>query len=168
VRRKLNLLLWVGPEAPKDFTQIAAERKEWLYPLKRIEAELVVRPFYLPYVAFRDYADRFDTLGNLLAIIFGVATQTQADKILDYLHGCGLNQPFPVQSVYPVLQPGDRDWRDYYRVRNLNLWYRPGAPASGSLTSGFTASRGGRWASPASLGRRRCISSPTTPSITAG
>jgi hypothetical protein len=120
VRRKVNTLLWVGPEAPKDWDRIARERKEWLYPLKRVETELVLRPFYLPYMAFRDYADRFDTLGNLLAILFGVADATQAGKILDYLHGCGLNEPFPVRVLYPVLQPGDRDWREYYRVRNLN------------------------------------------------
>ncbi len=120
VRRKVNTLLWVGPEEPKDFTGISHERKEWTYTLKRIETELVERPFYLPYVAFRDYADRFDTLGNLLAILFGVADRAKAHKILDYIHGIGLNEPYPVQSLYPVLQPGDKDWREYYRVRNLN------------------------------------------------
>lgn len=120
VRRKINTLLWIGSEAPKDWEQIGRERKEWLYTLKRIETELVERPFYLPYVAFRDYADRFDTLGNLLAIVFGVADQIKADKILDYIHGCGLNEPFPVRAVYPVVTPGDKDWRDYYRVRNIN------------------------------------------------
>lgn len=120
VRKKIDVLLWVGPEAPKDWAWIASERKEWSYTLKRIDTELVERPFYLPYAAFRDYADRFDTLGNLVAILFGVADQAQADKILDYIHGCGLNEPFPVQSVYPVIQPNDPDWRDYYRVRNLN------------------------------------------------
>ncbi len=120
VRRKINLVLWIGPEAAKDWDAIKRERKEWLYTLKRIETELVERPFYLPYVAFRDYADRFDTLGNLLAILFGVADQQQANKILDYIHGCGLNEPFPVQAVYPVINPGDKDWRDYYRVRNIN------------------------------------------------
>ena len=120
VRRKVNLVLWVGPEQPKDWDAISRERQEWLYTLKRIDTELVVRPFYLPYVAFRDYADRLDTIGNLLAILFGVADQVQADKILDYIHGCGLNEPYPVRSVYPPIQPGDKDWRDYYRVRNLN------------------------------------------------
>lgn len=120
VRRKINVVLWIGPEAPKDWEWIKHERKEWLYTLKRIETELVERPFFLPYVAFRDYADRFDTLGNLLAIVFGVADQQQADKILDYIHGCGLNEPFPVQAVYPVINPGDKDWREYYRVRNIN------------------------------------------------
>jgi glycogen debranching enzyme len=121
VRRKVNTLLWVGPEELKDYQRIMAERKEWFYPLRRVETELVLRPFYLPYMAFRDYADRFDTLGNLLAILFGVADQTKADLILDYIHGTGLNQPHPVRALYPVIRPGENDWRHYYRVRNLNL-----------------------------------------------
>ncbi|MDX1991175.1 MAG: glycoside hydrolase 100 family protein [bacterium] len=120
VRHKVNTVLWVGPESPKDYEWISRERKEWTYTLRRIETELVERPFYLPYIAFRDYADRFDTLGNLVAILFGVADQARADKILNYIHGCGLNEPFPVQCLYPVLNPTDKDWREYYRVRNLN------------------------------------------------
>lgn len=120
VRRKINTLLWVGPEAPKDWDWIRHERQEWLYPLKRVDTELVVRPYYLPYMAFRDYADRMDTLGNLLAILFGVADTQQANLILDYIHGCGINEPYPVQAVYPVVHPGDKDWRDYFLVRNLN------------------------------------------------
>jgi glycogen debranching enzyme len=120
VHRKLNRLLWVGPEEPTDYDWIRQERKEWLYPRRRVEAELVERPFYLPYMGFRDYADRFDTLGNLLAILFGVADQPKTDKILDYIHGCGLNEPFPVRALYPPIQPGEKDWREYYRVRNLN------------------------------------------------
>ena len=120
VRRKVNALLWVGPEEPNDLAWIAEERKEWLYVRKRVETELVERPFYLPYMAFRDYADRFDTLGNLMAILFGVADQAKADKILDYIQACGLDEPRPVAALYPPLQPGDKDWRDYYRVRNLN------------------------------------------------
>jgi glycogen debranching enzyme len=123
VKRKLNTLLWIGPEEPKDWAWLGRTRREWLYPLKRVETELVERPFYLPYMAFRDYADRFDTLGNLIAILFGVADQRKADKILDYIHGCGLNEPFPVRALYPVINPGERDWREYYRVRNLNLPY---------------------------------------------
>lgn len=120
VRHKINSLLWVGPEEPTDYDWIRAERKEWLYPRRRVETELVERPFYLPYMGFRDYADRFDTLGNLLAILFGVTNKVKADKILDYIQGCGLNEPFPVRALYPPIQPGEKDWREYYRVRNLN------------------------------------------------
>jgi glycogen debranching enzyme len=121
VCRKVNAVLWVGPEEPKDWEWIAEERREWLYTLRRIETELVERPFYLPYVAFRDYADRLDTLGNLLAIITGVADEAKANKILDYIGATGLNRPRPVRALYPPINPGERDWRDYYRVRNLNL-----------------------------------------------
>jgi glycogen debranching enzyme len=121
VRHKVNVVLWVGPDEPKDWDWIAAERREWLYTLRRIETELVERPFYLPYVAFRDYTDRFDTLGNLLAIVFGVADSAKANQILDYIAACGLNVPHPVRALYPPINPGDRDWREYYRVRNLNL-----------------------------------------------
>jgi len=121
VRRKINAVLWIGPEEPRDWHWIGCMRREWLYTLKRIETELVERPFYLPYVAFRDYTDRFDTLGNLLAILFGVADRAKAGKILHYIGECGLDQPFPVRALYPVINPGDRDWREYYRVRNLNL-----------------------------------------------
>jgi glycogen debranching enzyme len=120
VRRKINRLLWVGPEEPTDYDWIRQERKEWLYPRRRVETELVERPFYLPYMGFRDYADRFDTLGNLLAIFFGVADGAKAHKILDYIHGCGLDEPFPLRALYPPVQPGEKDWREYYRVRNLN------------------------------------------------
>lgn len=121
IRRKINILLWVGPEEPKDWDWVRRERQEWLYPLHRVETELVVRSFYLPYMGFREYADRFDTLGNLLAILFGIADSRKANLILDYIHGAGLNEPHPVRALYPVIQPGDRDWRDYFRVRNLNL-----------------------------------------------
>jgi glycogen debranching enzyme len=137
IRRKINLLLWVGPEAPKDYDWISRERKEWLYPVKRVETELVVRPFYLPYMGFRDYADRFDTFGNLLAIVFGIADQTQANLILDYLQSCGLNDPYPVQCLYPPVQPGDKDWREYFRVRNLNQPYHYHNGGSWPFIGGF-------------------------------
>jgi glycogen debranching enzyme len=80
----------------------------------------VEQPSYLPYVALRDCADRFDALGNLLALLFKVAGRTKAEKIRDYVRGCGLNQPFLVRALYPPVRPGEKDWREYCRVRNLN------------------------------------------------
>ncbi len=121
IRHKINVLLWVGPEEPKDYDWIMDNRQEWLYPIKRVETELVTRPFYLPYMGFRDYADRFDTFGNILAIVFGVADDQKANLILDYIHKCGLNEPFPVRCLYPEIHPGEADWREYFRVRNLNI-----------------------------------------------
>lgn len=121
VRMKIDTLLWVGPEAPVDWDFVNMQRQEWQYPIKRVETELVVRPFYLPYMGFRDYADRFDTFGNVASILFGIADQPKADQILEYIHGCGINMPFPIRSLYPVIRQDEKDWRDYYRVRNLNI-----------------------------------------------
>ena len=119
-RRKLNLLLWVGPEVDRDLQWVKENRTEWLYPIKRTDTELVLRPYYLPYMAFRDYAERFDTLGNLLAILLEVAGPDQAGKILDYACGVGLDEPYPIRVLYPVVRQGEQDWRHYYWVRNLN------------------------------------------------
>ena len=119
-RFKLNLLMWVGPEVDRDLNWVQQNRSEWLYLLNRTNTELVTRPYYLPYMGFRDYAERFDTLGNLLATVLGLASPAQVNKILNYAYGVGLDQPYPIQVLYPVIRQGDKDWRHYYWVRNLN------------------------------------------------
>ena len=119
-RFKLNLLLWVGPEVHRDLGWVREHRTEWLYPVKLTDTELVARPYYLPYMGFRDYAERFDTLGNLLAILLGLAGPEQTDRILDYAYGVGLDRPYPIQVLYPVIREDEKDWRRYYWVRNLN------------------------------------------------
>ena len=59
--------------------------------------------------------------GNLLAILFGVADAERTRHILRYLRQVGADEPFPVKAIYPPIFPGDKEWRDYYRSRNLNL-----------------------------------------------
>jgi GH15 family glucan-1,4-alpha-glucosidase len=125
VWERLNLLLWV------DRCWVPAHFAEHLERLKEIRLEWFMlyhnvgtissRPFYLPYVAFREYGDYCDTLGNLLAVLCGVADAHRADHILRYLYQVGGAQPYPTKAIYPPIHPGDPDWREYYRSRNLNL-----------------------------------------------
>lgn len=124
VRKKINTLLWVGPEHKRDLAWIEANRREWLYPVKLTDLVLVQRPYYLPYMAFRDYCDRCDLFGNVLAILFGVADECQTRRILEYIQSVGLDEPYPVRVLHPVVYPGDKDWREYYLIRNLNLPYQ--------------------------------------------
>ncbi|AWN21962.1 glycogen debranching protein [Deinococcus irradiatisoli] len=121
IRFKLNTLLWYGPETTKDMAWIEANRKEWLYPVRLASTVLQERPYFLPYMAFRDYADRFDSFGNLLAVLLGVTDAAQSARILDYIESAGINLPWPVRAVDPPVLPGEADWREYYRLRNLNL-----------------------------------------------
>ncbi|HEX6446640.1 MAG TPA: glycoside hydrolase 100 family protein [Streptosporangiales bacterium] len=124
IRFKLNQLLWVGPEVPREEAWIRANRMEWRYPTQLVDVVLQERPYYLPYMAFRDYGDRFDTLGNLFAILFGVAGEAQTDRILDYVVAAGVDQPWPLKACWPVVHPGEKDWREYYVLRNLNQPYQ--------------------------------------------
>lgn len=121
VRRKINMLLWVGPESPADLAWAERNRREWVYPMCLAQITLGARPFYLPYVAFRDFADRCDALGNSLAVLLGVASDEQATRILDYFRQQGMADPYPLRALDRPVLPGDRDWREYYRSRNLNL-----------------------------------------------
>lgn len=117
---KLNQLLWVGPEVTKDWEWVERNRREWLYPMRLTETVLASHAYYLPYMGFRSYADRCDVLGNCLAVLLGVAAPEQSSRILNYIHGLGLDQPFPVRSLDRPIQRGDPDWRDYLLLRDLN------------------------------------------------
>ena len=38
-----------------------------------------------------------------------------------FLWGVGVNDPGPVKNLYPPVQAGDPEWREYYTVNLLNL-----------------------------------------------
>jgi glycogen debranching enzyme len=125
VHVRLNLLLWAerGWDAAEYAAKMARLKElhlEWYMVYHNI-GTISSRPFYLPYAAFREYGDYFDLLGNLLAILLGVADAGRTDQILRYLRQVGADRPFPVKAIYPPIFPGDKEWRDYYRSRNLNL-----------------------------------------------
>lgn len=96
-------------------------RRRWL-PVKRY---LATEQFYLPYLGFRAAGEWFDSLGNLLAILAGVASEAQTEIILDFMERHGMAQA-PVQSLTPAVEPGDADWRDYYGMLNLPHCYHNG------------------------------------------
>ena len=121
VRLKIRIVLWVGPENESEWGPECPGHTEWKHTLSQVDPVLVKRPFFLPYVAFRDFGDYCDVFGNLLAILFGVANPAQEKRILDYLHQVGIAEPYPVRVLHPVIYPGNKDWREYYRNNNLNL-----------------------------------------------
>lgn len=125
LHERLNLLLWI------DRCWVAAHFAEHLEKLKAIRLEWFMlyhnlgtissRPFYLPWVAFREYGDWCDSLGNILAILVGVADGHRSEHILRYMHQVGMAEPYPTKAIHPPIYPGESNWREYYRSRNLNL-----------------------------------------------
>lgn len=125
VHERINLLMWI------DRCWIAQHFAEHLEKLKSIRLEWFMlyhnigtissRPYYLPWVAFREYGDWCDSLGNLLAILVGIADGHRREHILHYMDQVGMAEPYPTKAIYPPIYPNEREWREYYRSRNLNL-----------------------------------------------
>lgn len=106
-------------ESPED--QDSLGRKRYL-PVKRL---MVEEHYYLPYLGFRAVGEWFDSLGHLLAILSGVAGGTRAETILDFVEREGLAAE-PMRAIYPPVQDGDPDWRDYYGMLNTPHHYHNG------------------------------------------
>jgi GH15 family glucan-1,4-alpha-glucosidase len=125
VHERLNLLLWidrcwVAEHFAEHLEKLKAIRLEWFMVYHNVGA-ISSRPFYLPWIAFREYGDWCDSLGNLLAILTGVADGHRREHILRYMRQVGIDEPFPTKAIHPPIYPGERDWREYYRSRNLNI-----------------------------------------------
>lgn len=67
------------------------------------------------------YSWRCDVYGNLLAYLTNLVGQDKATMTFRFLWGVGANEPGPVKNSYPVVHPGDPEWRDYFKVNLLNL-----------------------------------------------
>lgn len=119
VAELLNAVHWPGAADPPAARGAAGD--ELLRVRRLIAVALWRRPFYLPWVAFRDFGDWCDVLGNSLAILCGIADQTRSAEILDYFEAVGVADPVPARAIHPSIQPGDKDWRPFYRQGNLNL-----------------------------------------------
>lgn len=96
-------------------------RKRWI-PEKHT---LVGESYYLPYLGFRAVGEWFDSLGNVLAVLAGVADGRRTAIILDFISRHGVDT-WPIRSLTPVVQPGDPDWRDYYGTLNEPHHYHNG------------------------------------------
>lgn len=64
---------------------------------------------------------RCDVFGNVMAFLFNVLDTERAQIAFRFMWGVGVNQPFPVSNLYPVVDAGDPMWKDYYTVNLLNL-----------------------------------------------
>jgi hypothetical protein len=123
---RLNLIHWVstplGLLPPGDLVS-PTHPPETRRILQLIAVELWNRPYYLPWVGFRDFGDWCDVPGNIWAILAGVADGRRRSAILDYFADVGIAEPIPARTIHPPIHPGDPGWRSYYRNGNLNMPY---------------------------------------------
>lgn len=64
---------------------------------------------------------RCDVYGNLLAYLTNLLDKDRAMMTFRFLWGVGANDPGLVKNLYPPVQAGDPEWRDYFTVNLMNL-----------------------------------------------
>jgi glycogen debranching enzyme len=89
--------------------------------------------YYLPYVwkdheGIREQGNWFDSLGNLLAIVFGLTDRKRARKIMRYIDFFQVNKPYPVRVLFPPITPESKDWHNYFSkcLAGRPNWYLNG------------------------------------------
>ena len=55
---------------------------------------------------------RFDSLGNILAILTGVANDDKSKKIIRHVISNKINKPIPIKSLFPPVFKNEKDWSD--------------------------------------------------------
>ena len=129
IKEAINTYMWINH---KNFEKI----KKWEFEHKIHGVQYYERyaiifgniqfyPFYLPYITMSEYGCECDTVGNTLAILFGVCGNEEKKKsILEYIDNSGCNEPYPLAVLdYPVMQ-GDKRWLPWLAKTHLNLPYQ--------------------------------------------
>jgi sucrose-6F-phosphate phosphohydrolase len=113
IRSRLLEIFWptTTPDANSPRLNRFADRQSGLGDTQYLLAEIT--PFAFNW--------RCDPYGNILAFLMNVLDVDRARTAFRFMWGVGVNQPWPVANLYPVVQAGDPDWRAYYTVNLLNL-----------------------------------------------
>ncbi len=86
-----------------------------------VQFELGDARYLVAQISPFSYSWRCDVYGNLLAYLTNLLDRDRAMMTFRFLWGVGVNDPAPVRNVYPPIQAGDPEWRDYFTVNLLNL-----------------------------------------------
>ena len=120
LRAKIDLLFW--PEPGSDHAQLldgtghppaaAASFPHPIGPAAREAAMRADRRHYLSHVDGGRYVDECDVLGNVLAVLYGVASPARSRLIMEFLHQSAAATPYPMPTYTRRFAAGDR-WGMY-------------------------------------------------------
>ncbi len=109
IRETINRKFW--PSINNDTLNSFADQQFSLGDTQYLIAEIT--PFGFDW--------RCDVLANILAGLFNVISLEKARTAFSFMWGVGVNEPAPVNNLYPPITAGDPGWKQYYTVNLLNL-----------------------------------------------
>jgi glycogen debranching enzyme len=63
---------------------------------------------------YHERGEWFDSLGNVLATIFDLATEPHKKKIFAHIKKKKIDQPYPLKAIFPPLTRKSNEWQDYF------------------------------------------------------
>lgn len=99
----------------------APERTDGIPSFSDVQFALGDTRYLVAQVSPFNYSWRCDVYANILAYLMGLVDKERAIMTFRFMWGSGVNEPGPVQNLYPPVQAGDPEWREYFTVNLLNL-----------------------------------------------
>jgi len=111
IRHLINLQFWPTPDTVRESVESFAETQFNLGRTRYLISQIT--PF--------GFGWRCDVYANIIASLYGVIDDERSERMFRFLHGVSVDRPYPVRVLYPVIRPGESDWRDYFLVNLQNL-----------------------------------------------
>ncbi|MCA9874027.1 MAG: HAD-IIB family hydrolase [Anaerolineales bacterium] len=111
IRKKILRQFWPTARKLSETRETFSEKQFSLGDAQYLLAQ--ISPF--------DFSWRCDVYANLLASLMGLLDEQKQAQLFQFLWGVGVNSPYPVKCIYPAVQSGAGDWKDYFVTNFLNL-----------------------------------------------
>ncbi|MFT4303374.1 MAG: glycoside hydrolase 100 family protein [Candidatus Woesearchaeota archaeon] len=116
VKRKINSVLWF------DSKNIDKIKEEYLiYDDIPKKSYSYYQSHVMPFK--HEWSQRFDTFGNLLAVLTKIANSRRRNKIVNYVVKEKINKPFPIKALSPPIFKKDKDWERIYDIKDKPYTY---------------------------------------------
>jgi glycogen debranching enzyme len=99
----------------------APEQTEGIPSFSDVQFALGDARYLVAQISPFSYSWRCDVYANVLAYLMKVIDKERAMMTFRFMWGSGVNEPGPVQNLYPPVHAGDPEWREYFTVNLLNL-----------------------------------------------
>ena len=111
IRKKIVRQFWPTAQKLSDARESFSETQFTLGEAQYLLAQ--ISPF--------GFSWRCDVYANLLASLVGLLDESKMEQLFHFLWGVGANSPYPAKCLYPAVQSGANDWKDYFITNFLNL-----------------------------------------------
>ncbi len=111
IRQIINEQFWPTPDTIRDCVESFASTQFNLGRARYLISQIT--PF--------GFSWRCDVFANIIAVLYGILDTARSKKVGQFLRDVAVDEPYPVRVLYPPIQPGAPDWRDYFLVNLQNL-----------------------------------------------